>query len=424
MPQVQPYTETPRYPESALSFADLRAFDSEARLTSGESRFCCPLPACAGKEIKKENRCFTLNGRTGVYKCHRCGGAGKVTDRWEDRAPMTRQGRSQAALRRFGAPPAPLKEYSPKPAEEWQHCLRGLRLIAGSGGAVYLQSRGIPEPIATAAGVKFSASWPGLDTPCVVFPVYDASGLQVAAQARSIKDSEKRTAGSVSCGLFTPFGAIEGDCIILTEAPIDALSLGAAGIAAAALCGLALREWLLPALAWKTLLIATDADEAGEKAYADWQTACAPFGVRVLRVRPEGGKDWNAVLTSGGAEAIRALFAAQVPAGIALPAFRSALEIEAISAQGNAEKERREFLEWLQQFSQCPDNPLAILAAASIAEELSAAPYNDSTSAERWEGQNFAQSVYHALKDFWRTENDETFLHAMRFAAIWHKMAK
>ena len=421
MPKVHSYAETPRYPEGALSLADLRAYDPDARLTPGESRFCCPLPACAGKEIKKENRCFALNGRTGVYKCHRCGGAGKITDKWEDRAPMTRQGRSQAALRRFNAPPAPPKEYSPKPAEEWQYCLRGLRPITKTSGAAYLQSRGIPESIAAAAGVKFSASWPGLDAPCVVFPVYDASGLQVAAQARSIRDSEKRTAGSVSCGLFMPSGAIEGDCIILTEAPIDALSLGAAGIAAAALCGLALREWLLPALAWKTLLIATDADEAGEKAYAGWQTACAPFGVRVLRVRPEGGKDWNEVLTNRGVEAIRETFAEQCPTGIVLPAFRSALEIEVIYAQANAEKECREFLAWLQQFAQCSDNPLAILAAASIAGELPTMPYDYSTASECWKGPNFAQIAYYALKDYWRTPCEETRRQVNVFALLWNR---
>lgn len=92
------------------------------------------------------------------------------------------------------------------------------------------------------AKVKWSPSW--LGRPAVVFPIYDDKGALVAAQGRYTdgrEDPKARTLGRKKRGVFLTGDFWEqvrkGAPVILTEAPIDALSLSACGFPALALCG-------------------------------------------------------------------------------------------------------------------------------------------------------------------------------------------
>ena len=223
----------------------------------------------------------------------------------QERYPQSKEARSRAALRRFDLLPAS-KQYTPKPSEEWDFCLRGSSMLEGTVGASYLLQRGIPEEVATAAGVRFSASWTGFNQPCIVFPAVDVQGRQIAAQASSITTEEKRSEGSIGLGLFTTPGALSEPVIILASSALDALSFAACGVPALALFGSVLREWLLPALSWRTVLLAFDADDAGDKAAASWTDATALYGVKVYRLRPVGARTWNEVLTIYGKDALSA----------------------------------------------------------------------------------------------------------------------
>ena len=76
--------------------------------------------------------------------------------------------------------------------------------------------------------------------------------------------------------------------------------------------GCHLPDWLPPRLAFRHVLIGTDADAAGDQAAAEWTGRLRTFGARVDRFRPEGAVDWNALHQRHGGPAL----AAAVWAGI------------------------------------------------------------------------------------------------------------
>jgi hypothetical protein len=227
------------------------------------------------------------------------------------------------------APPAPA---DPAHEHRWRAEAKRSRPIAGTPGERYLAGRGIPIDLARAAHVRFTASWYG--RPSVLFPIYAPGCRLVACQGRYIdgRDSPKtRTGGRVSQGVFATPGAWEAPQVVISEAPIDALSLAAAGRPAIALCGKDLRASIVDACALRRARVALDADPAGEQAAALWVAELSRFGADARVWRPEGGKDWNEFLLRDGAAALAqfiqdiedpfadppAIFAAGDPAGSA-----------------------------------------------------------------------------------------------------------
>ena len=180
--------------------------------------------------------------------------------------------------------------------------------LIGTRGADYLAGRGIPVEVASAAGVRFAANWKG--GAAVVFPLCDRAGNVIAAQGRYIANRANGvnsiTQGPKSSAIFSTAGAldwIKRDApVIVTEAPIDALSIGAAGFPAFAFCGCDAPRWLHLLGGLRRVLIATDADEAGDRAADKIAANLRTFGATVARLRPEGAKDWNEFLTVYGAD--------------------------------------------------------------------------------------------------------------------------
>lgn len=99
----------------------------------------------------------------------------------------------------------------------------------------------------------------------------------------------------------------KGSPVIITEAPIDALA--ACGFPSLALCGKSgWPSWLPVKCAFKNVVIAFDADDAGEEGAAKLAPVLESLGAKVRRLVPEDRpedekvKDWNQMLEGWGRE--------------------------------------------------------------------------------------------------------------------------
>lgn len=303
--------------EDVLSLAELDAFDPGPR-HGEEWRYCCPRPGCQGKTVSRAHRSVSVNSRTGAWHCHRCGESGLLLE-WRDPAParpaFSPRQQSRAAARRTFALGEPAPRASrratptlPPPAAVAPAAARALPdlpellPLAGTPAEAYLRGRGLADRVAEAAGARYAPRWYG--GPAVVFPIVDAAGVQVAAQGRyldSAAQPKARTVGRSRDGVFvTRPAAWASALVIVTEAPLDALSIAHAGFAALALVGTHFPAWLPRALALKWVFLAHDADAAGDDAAARLTAALHPLGARLERLRPAGGKDWNELLQQHG----------------------------------------------------------------------------------------------------------------------------
>lgn len=252
----------------------------------GRLRCCCPF-----HDEKTPSFYVYDDGR---FKCFGCGKSGDVFQfvQWMENLSF-REAKELLEGARFE--PAPrgkaFKEKRAKP--DWRERLREAKPLPleGTPGAAYLQGRGIPEPLALAAHVRFCGSW--FNRASVLFPIIGQDGKTVAVQGRAIRDDAKMTLGPKTRGVFaTPSALSNGilaDGVAICEAPIDALSvLLLWDIPAIATCGSGLTKWI-PSACQGTVWIATDADEQGDRDYLEW----APLFSNAKRLRSTKGKDWN-----------------------------------------------------------------------------------------------------------------------------------
>jgi hypothetical protein len=311
----------------AITLADLETHDRSARgPAEGERRFLCPEPACAGHQRTPGHRSLSVNMRTGAWHCHRCKASGRLADVGASGPVLSPRQRARQSLRRFTtltpathmgdrialAPAAPVAARSDPSAASapvlpapYVPPADGVIRLPHTPGALYLRNRGIPDDLANRCA-RYAASWFG--RPAVLFPVRNLSGRLVGANGRYIDptaDPKARSSGSIADGLFATPGALEAQLPVITEAPIDALSLAAAGMPAVALCGTALRPWLANHYARRMVLLAFDADKAGQTASEQWSSELRRAGAHARSMVPQAGaKDWNALLQTVGAEAL------------------------------------------------------------------------------------------------------------------------
>jgi DNA primase len=184
--------------------------------------------------------------------------------------------------------------------------------LDGTEGAAYVERRGIPLDVASEAGVRFSPNWYNSGRAAVTFPMYDKAGALVGVNGRYLLNGtpKTQTAGPKSLGLFTTPGALSASLIAVCEGPFDALALYLCGVPSIALVGVTWPEWLPRTLAFKAVLIATDADEAGDGAASRLAPELTPRGARIFRLRPKGANDWGEALEKRGFESLRASLAA------------------------------------------------------------------------------------------------------------------
>lgn len=326
---------SPTPTENAISLHDLGLFDPKISSLSlgqgGERRSLCPL--CGhDKPRDAAHRSLSLNTSTGLWRCHRCGESGKIRDAWEQRSPLPRRERARADLAQAFALPLPaptptsaVVELSPdivpdKPVvESWKRDLRGLRALDGTRAVAYLGGRGLPSDIAGAAGARFSSNFMG--RPAIVFPLRDQSGALRGAHARYVDGRDRpkaRTLGDKRESLFATANAFSPilPALIVTEAPLDALSLASCGYPAVAVCGTEPPIWFHRATAFRRFLLAFDADDAGERAADKLMPILESFGARCERLMPDddlgGAKDWNEALQTQGRDTLADWLATRV----------------------------------------------------------------------------------------------------------------
>jgi hypothetical protein len=316
----------------AFSIADLEAFDGAARATnSRERRFLCPL--CGeGKPKDTPHRSFCANVETGAWNCKRCKATGKLTDFWRDETEPRPKLKPLARARQRRAQLSALPDEKPKATPEtegadWREQLAGAGEIDGTAAETYLRGRGIDIETAKAAGAMYAPKFYG--APAVVFPICDRDGNQTGASGRYFRSDatpKTRIAGTRRGGLFATPGALASQNIIITEAPIDALSVATAGFSAVALCGTSAPHWMHIACGLKSVFPAFDADEAGDVSAADLIARLTPYGARCERLRPESAKDWNEALQGVGSVALGTFIARRL---VKLPYVREAREFHA-----------------------------------------------------------------------------------------------
>jgi hypothetical protein len=177
--------------------------------------------------------------------------------------------------------------------------LAGVQALTGSPAASYLARRGIPLELAGQATIAYQPNFYG--RPAVLFPLFDQDGALTACSGRHLDDGDPkaRTAGPKGRTLFAIPGAREAATPVVTEAPIDALSLAACGVPTVALCGMSWPDWLPGTCVFRRVALAFDADDAGDTAAEKLRPLLESFGAKVERWRPAGGKDWNELLQAG-----------------------------------------------------------------------------------------------------------------------------
>jgi len=292
-------------PADWFSLSELQSFDTKAGgYNKTKRRFCCP--SCGvDKTIVSAHRSLCADMQSGVYYCHRCQTAGVLREFCE--------GGSKHKPRQFPAP-------NPQPTDEqltadkrWRRWFADAKPVTQTEGAQYLERRGIPADVAKIAGVRFGQWWRQNETQtgaekfsAVIFPAVNQFGELVSAQARSVTESTKRTAASLHAGIFLSNpDALKADCLAVVEAPLDALALEAAGQPAIALVGTYAPDWLIDLLDGKQILIATDADKAGDEC-AMRLTKLLAGRAETSRLRPSGAKDWADIAERHGVSSIEA----------------------------------------------------------------------------------------------------------------------
>ena len=176
--------------------------------------------------------------------------------------------------------------------------------VAGTPGEPYLFRRGIGLDRATAAGVLFARDWYG--RPAVVFPLRDRAGRVVAASGRYLdgRQPKTRVAGDRKLGVFATPGAWDAPRRWAGAPWRWWSSRGrrtpsrwrSATSPPSPWWGQRAPVWLRRPAAFRRVVVALDADAAGDRAAEGLLRELAPFARSIERLRPPAGKDWNDAL--------------------------------------------------------------------------------------------------------------------------------
>lgn len=309
--------------EEFLSLSELENFDSRSSARGKERRFCCPRCGAA-KPKDAAHRSLAVNTENGAFFCHRCQSKGRLKEFWEDRPQIPKKARTrQKLISHFSLETVDYKQQKSaneveKEENPTDKMVEFQKNFSGSLAESYLLKRGISSELAIQTGCGYAPKWEhwekdgekwklkGTDKR-VIFPVYNRAEKLVALHTRAIDgkhiNSSKITRGNKSDGVFaTRKDIFDSRIVAICEAPIDALALEMCGIPAVALIGTSAPDWLGLKFSFKQVLIATDADLAGDKAAFNLQNQLLSRGAKIYRLRPRTAKDWAEVLEKIGVE--------------------------------------------------------------------------------------------------------------------------
>jgi len=292
-----------------LTLADIEGYDPRPSKKGKRLRAKCPIHQGDNQQS------LSVDTDTGWGKCFSCG----VTVRVSDFVPMGERPENrwrveQIPRRRATSSPvptSPTSSSSPRPLSRLEKVTLPL---AGTPGAAYLESRGIPLEVAERYGVGYvkKGAWPGRAAtrawPRLTFPLATPDGVVNYYSRAASKDAPREVAHDVLSGPkgYFHFAALGlYDTVYVCEAALDGLSLAVAGCDnfVAVIGTQHFRpEWFLAAGVRKVIL-ALDNDEPGRKAAGEvaLKAALAGLACEVLPGECYGGeKDLNAALQKAG----------------------------------------------------------------------------------------------------------------------------
>ena len=296
----------------SLSLADLAGFDAKPKKSGQNTRYLCPL--CHGDRKRDDaHRSLSANIKTGAWWCHRCQEKGLLIEfRDQTGQPQYKRPKPQRLTVMPGSIQAttrPKPDEGPKDREYDYEAIAGqIRPLESTPAAAYLERRGIPiKAIPKGARVRYMPAVPALEIrESLAFGLSDPKGQTVGIQLRNIQGTFKPIYKKTDAPyIFATPGAIEAECPIITEAPIDALTLAACGFPSIATVGTNFPDELAQALALKTVHLAQDNDAAGDKAATKAAIKLRELGAIPVRLRPAGAKDWNEYAQKWGIDALR-----------------------------------------------------------------------------------------------------------------------
>jgi len=259
-----------------ISLAELEQYDLHHTKEMEEHRFLCPLSADCQSHRGASHRSLSVNIIDGVFFCHRCGASGVLAEFCSTDRKRISKAKNQVLI----SPPN--NEKAILDLERWNRSMKALMLIEDTPGEEYLRKRGLLLPWLRLGKVRFCPCWGSQpahdDKPerhgrsAVIFAIQDMYGKLVGAQGRLIDGNEGprmltfnkpgRKAGE---GVFMTPWAWSQPFIMITGAPIDALSLAQCGVPAIATCGEKhCPDWVLKRCQGKRVLIGFDDDKGGE----------------------------------------------------------------------------------------------------------------------------------------------------------------
>ncbi len=309
-----------------VTLNEIESFDPKPQKVGDESRFLCGLSAsCRSKPHDAAHRSLCVNLNTGFYVCHRCNSKGKLKDFWEERPQLNKHQAARMKLAaQFSAPIGKTGDESAEHiSENLSEKMKSFQVaFADSAAEKYLEKRGIPAQTARSADCGYAANWEhwekregkwllvGVDKR-VVFPITDNNGELIAIHGRAIEEnyfaSPKITKGDKSLGVFlSQPAALNSKITAICEGAVDALALAACGVSAVAMTGTTAPDWLFKKLAFRAALLATDADEAGDKSAAKLKMELEMRASKFFRMRPRWSKDWAEVLERIGIQKLAA----------------------------------------------------------------------------------------------------------------------
>jgi len=178
-------------------------------------------------------------------------------------------------------------------------CFAGAVPLAGTPGQVYVERRGVPADVATAAGVCFQSNFGG--RPAVLVALRDDEDTLVSIHGRylhTVRGQNKMLTIGRGGGLISVLGGWRVEPLILVEGLFDALSLATCGWAAVATIG----RWApwLPKISYgRTVWLAFDQSRPGEIDAARYKSYLCDAKPQRLPPPPRC-KDWSTALVKCG----------------------------------------------------------------------------------------------------------------------------
>lgn len=166
-------------------------------------------------------------------------------------------------------------------------------LLSSDHAQAYLAKRKIPIDLAIRTGLGFAArgAWPerrGNKHPRLVAPLTSPDRTLLTLYGRSTVMCPKHYRHDFLPGIKGVFHAtaLEHPTVILTEGVFDALSVLAAQIPATAICGLCIRDQWWKRIKATTIILALDADTAGQARWHTLAETATHYGKRAIYLKP------------------------------------------------------------------------------------------------------------------------------------------